>query len=665
MKKLLTAFVAGTGLAACAGEAQSTNEVEDLPPVTIYASRIDDTKDSIPAPVAVFTAAEIEASGVRDLPELLKKKAGIGVQSYNGNPLLTSVSMRGFGENAYGRVRIVLDGEDLNNVDMNAPNIARIPIWNVERVEIIHGPSPVLYGDGAVAGVVNIVTDTKDYEKKTRITGRAGSQNTFGGTVQTKGGFEPEGVLYSASYDYLQSEGYRERSAYRMHTANAGVRKNFENGSTIGFKANYQNAFYELPGSLTYDQWKSGRRSANVRDDAVRMRNYAMSIDSKMKIAEDQWLYLDGGFSHQFRRCTEPGAFKHLQYDYYRYQLSPRYVNEMAVAGFDNKFTVGLDFRYDLYNERHPMFWWPGTRVKRHFSRDRYAAFVQDEFSLTENLSVLAGARLERIGNHWKDYAGLNQTDGHDWKGDYELGLVYRPVDGLKTYVKGTRFHRSAFCDELSWTPTGRFLKPETGTSLDVGAEWTFLKEFTFNVNGYGSVMEDEIFYHPWFSAPPPWSGFNCNSPSKTRRIGLDTSFSWLRDKVAEASIRYGLVHADFGKGPYHGNDVPLVPNHRIRAEAGFWAFSDLEIKGGFSFVGSQWLGEDFGNDENKLEAYLLFDIGAYYEPSWAKGWRASFVIDNIFDRDYCEYAFNYGPGALAYYPAVGRSFMFTLSYEF
>ena len=162
----------------------------------------------------------------------------------NGTPQLTSLAMRGFGESAFGRIKVMLDGEELNNVDMSSPNISRIPIWNVERVEVIHGPSPVLYGDGAVAGVVNVTTDTRDYEKKTRISGRAGSQNTFGGTVQTKGGFEEEGVTYAAGYDYHRSSGYRSNSGHGTHTANAAIRKNFENGSSVGFKANYQNALY-------------------------------------------------------------------------------------------------------------------------------------------------------------------------------------------------------------------------------------------------------------------------------------------------------------------------------------------------------------------------------------------------------------------------------------
>ena len=635
--------------------AVATNMVAELPTVTVYASRIEDAKADIPASVQILDADQIAASGARDLPELLKKKAGVDIHAMNGNPLLTSIAMRGFGDNAFGRVKVVLDGEELNNVDMYAPNLTRIPLDNVERIEVMHGPSPVLYGDGAVAGVVNVTTDSRDYEQSTKITGKAGSQYTFGGNVQTKGGDEAEGILYNASYDYLQSDGYRRHSAYDMDTANAGVRKNFENGSTVGLKVNYQNAFYELPGSLTYDGWKNARKSVSTPDDWARIWSYGISLDSKIKLAEGHWLYLDGGFSHQYRHAVYRSAFgdSDYEYDYYSFRVSPRYVNECDVAGFGNKFTVGFDFRYDQFQEDHVSY---GVPIKRHFNRDRYVAFIHDEFFLMDDLSVIAGARMERIGNRWRKYFGLNESRSHDWMSDYELGLVYRPVEGLKTYIKGSQFHRSPFCDELSYTQDGNFLEPETGASLDIGLEWEFLEEFSFMANGYGMVMEDEIFFDPSLQ---PW-GYNSNSPSKTRRIGFDTGFSWLRDKVAEASVRYNAVHADFGSGEYHGNDVPYVPNHRIRLEGGFWIADDLRVKGGCTYTSSQYVSGDYANDYGKLPAYSLFDVGLHYEPSWAEGWMASFVMDNIFDRNYCDYA-----GVGYYYPACGRSFMFTVSYEF
>lgn len=626
-----------------------TNITAQLPTVTVYASRIEDSKDDIPATVQVFGAQQIADSAVRDLPELLKKKAGVDIHSMNGNPILTSIAMRGFGDNAFARVKAVLDGEELNNVDMGAPNLTRIPIGNIERVEIMHGPSPVLYGDGAVAGVVNVATDSHDYEETTRITGKAGSQYTFGGNAQTKGGDEKEGVQYKASYDYLRSDGYRKNSGYEIHTANAGVRKNFENGSTAALKANYQNAYYALPGALSYDGWKNARKSTTHPDDWARIWSYGAVLDSKMKLAEDQWLYLDGGFSHQYRHAVYKPA-SDLEYDYYSCRLSPRYVNECAIGDFENKFTVGFDFRYDLY-ETSTL-----APVDSCFNRDRYALYAHDEFFLTDSLSLVAGARFERIGNRWRRYAGLVETRSHDWMDDYELGLVFRPLEGLKTYVKGSQFHRSAFCDELNYTRDGKFLEPETGASLDLGIEWNFADEFTFMANGYAMVMKDEIFFDP---AILPW-GYNSNSPDRTRRVGFDAGFSWLRDKVAEASVRYGAVHADFAAGEYHGNDVPYVPNHRIRLEGGFWIVDDLRIKGGYSYVGSQVLSGDYFNSEDRLPAYSLFDMGLYYEPSWAEGWMVSFVMDNIFDRNYCDYA-----GVGYYYPACGRSFMVTVSYEF
>ena len=143
MKRLLiAAALAGMGGVAYAEPTKGTNESEvvDAPAVTVYASRIDDTKESMPGAVSIFTAEDIESSGARDLPELLKKKAGIDIHAMNGNPLLTSIAMRGFGDNAFGRTKVVLDGEELNNVDMNAPNLTRIPLGSVERVEYTSKP---------------------------------------------------------------------------------------------------------------------------------------------------------------------------------------------------------------------------------------------------------------------------------------------------------------------------------------------------------------------------------------------------------------------------------------------------------------------------------------------------------------------------------------------
>ena len=652
-----------TAVLSCAAGA-ATNDAFSLEPVVVYASRVETDQTDMAAVVQVFDAEAIARSGARDLPELLEKKANVQIRRLNANPLQAQVAMRGFGENSFGRVKIVVDGEELNSVDMEAPNLARIPLDGVKRVEVIPGPSSVLYGDGAVAGVINVTTDTHDYSRKMKVALRGGSYGTLGANVQTRGGVEEERLLYSAAYDYGRSDGDRARTGYDLHSLVSGLRKNFENGSHVGFKVNYSDAFYEMPGALNASQWKHHPHRAAYSDDWCRLWNYGVSLDSKMRLAEDQWLYLDGVFSQKHRKSSWGDYGYANEYDLYGYQLSPRYVNEKAIGEYDNKFTVGFDFKYDLYQVTDRS----GSRNPHpEFDRARYALYAQDEFFLTEELSVLAGARVECIDNRWSKYVGLAESTSTDVLGDYELGLVYRPVDGLKTYVKGTYFHRSAFCDELNYTEDGRFLEPEIGSSLDLGLEYAFAREFKFGLSGYWMVMEDEIFYNPHAKdyGSGAWGGFNCNSPGKTERLGFDTGLSWRRDKVAEAALRTGFVQARFRDGQYGGEDVPLVPECRVRAEAGVWLCEDLEVKGGSRYVSSQVLTGDFANENDRLAGYTLFDLGVYYTPSWAEGWQASFVMDNLLDRRFCDFAGWSSWSGAYYYPAAGRTFMFTLAYTF
>ena len=665
MKKPILAAAAAAAFGACAAQdgAQPAAAAE-LPAVTVYATRTEDSKDAVPAAVAVLTAEDIASSGARDLPDLLAKRANLDVRTLNSNPLQAQIAMRGFGENSFGRVKVLVDGEELNNVDMEAPDLSRVPLAAVERVEILHGPSPVLYGDGAVAGVVSIETAPRGGEPRTRVSARAGSQSTFGVDAHTRGACSTNGVGYSAGYGYVQSGGYRRRSAYDIHSARAAVRKDFENGSRIGVRASYGNAFYEMPGPLTYAQWKDSAKSAWNDRDSARIWNYGAGADGKFRLAEDQWLYVDTSFSSR-RREASWGAYGYAnEYSLYGVSLSPRYVNTMRVAGFDSKFTAGIDLRHDLYRVRDRSGY---NNPRYRFNRLRQAFFAHEEFYILENLSATAGARLEHVANRWKNYAGLRENGDGDWTGDFELGLLYRPVDGMKLYVRGTRFHRSAFCDELNYTADGRFLRPETGTSLDAGAEYAFMDGFMLDFNAYGSVMDDEIFYNPYARdfGGGAWGGYNANSPSRTRRAGFDAGLSWRREGCAEASVRYSAVDASFGEGQYHGRDVPLVPKHRIRAEAGVWICEGVEVKCGFRYTGPQRLSGDYSNVHGGLAGFATFDAGIYFSPEWAKGWKASFAVDNIGDRRFCDFAGWSDYSGAYYYPACGRSFLFTVGYEF
>ena len=62
------------------------------------------------------------------------------------------------GDSPFGKVQIQLNGRRLNRPDMASVNWFQIPLSQVERIEIVRGAGSVLYGDSAVAGVINIIT---------------------------------------------------------------------------------------------------------------------------------------------------------------------------------------------------------------------------------------------------------------------------------------------------------------------------------------------------------------------------------------------------------------------------------------------------------------------------------------------------------------------------
>jgi iron complex outermembrane receptor protein len=641
----------------------ATNVTADLPSVTVYAARAGATADALAGAVQVFDADFIAQAGAQSLPDLLEKKADVEIRTLNGNPLQSQVALRGFGENSFGRVKVLFDGEELNAVDMFAPNLARVALGSVERVEVIRGPSPVLHGDGAVAGVINVLTSATEVEPLRRVSVRGGSFGTAGVALLLRGAAGEDNLSYSAAADGGRSDGFRDRSAYDLFSFDAALHRTFEQGAFWRFKLNLAQAFYEMPGAVSRDVWASDRRAAAYQHDWCRLWNAGVGFESKAHLADDQWLTLDGRFSFQRRRSHWGDARFTNDYNLYGLSFSPRYVNETAVAGFGNTLTVGADLRVDRDAITDRSGW---NNPSYHFDRLRTALFAQDDFDLSETLSVVAGVRVEAIDNRWTHYRGLQKANGCDWATDAELGAVWRPLDGFKAYAKGTRFHRSPFCDELASFPDGRLLEPETGWSLDVGVDWTLSEEISLMTALYGMMMDDEIFYNPYLApGEMGWNGSNCNSPARTRRLGFETALAWRRERTAEASVRYSAVRADFAEGPYHGCDVPLVPRQRVRVEAGVYLGDSLKVTGGCRFTADRRLMGDFANAHGELGGFTLFDLAVHYTPPWAEAWRISLVVDNLFDRDFCDFAGWSDWSGAYYYPACGRSFLVTLCADF
>ncbi|MGN0846420.1 MAG: TonB-dependent receptor [Kiritimatiellia bacterium] len=636
----------------------------NLPPIVVEASRLERTSLELPQFVETLSRDRIAASGARDATELLEHVTGVGVRRLGGeNPALAQIAMRGYGENSFGRALVVVDGERLNNPDMSAPNLSRIDLGSIDHVEVLHGPQTVLHGDNASAGLVNIVTKPADYTRRTTAELRVGSWDTYGGTFSTKGGFADEGVAYWGNFGWLDSAGFRDRSDYTLWNASAGVRQNWEN-AWLRVSTFYSNAEYDLPGGLSRRDWKHHPQRSTYADDYARFYTYGLNTTGYSAFNDENALKLEFTASH--RASDAHYDYPAYGYDFayesgiYSFGLTPQYIRTARIGAFDNTLTVGGTVRYDVQHGRERSSGSLASLDKPDRTRWVAGAFVQDEFFLTDELSFVLGARLERAmaRNEQADKAARN-----DNLCAYESAVNWRPVEEAKLFARWCRFYRNPFLDETPWytNPRGLYvpkdiLSPERGYSVDWGGEWTFLDDF--NVGGvlFVSETKNEVFYDAGRYA-------NVNSDDKVLRQGLEGHVGWEREKVAGLHLRYALVSAKFEEGAYNSKYVPLVPLHQIRLDGRVWLWDECFVRGGYQYCAKQVSASDFSNRYDRIPDYGIFNVGVQYEPSAGclRGFVFAFDVSNLFDRNYANYS-TYGS---SYYPGAGRCCTFTVRYSF
>src|SRR5882757_8270348 len=223
--KLWGALLALTSLTAPA-YAQST-----LPTLDVWASRTN--PGIVGASNSVITAEDIRRSPGVSLQDILGQEAGIQTNSQNGGKagVGTTVDMRGFGATASSNTLILINGRRMADFDSIGFDLATIPRDSIERIEITRGNSgAVLYGDGAVGGVINIITKTGAGKPATgRVEAGFGSfnQKEINGTASTSHG--PYSV--SVAGNAINSDGYRVNDYLRQRNGVGDLRYTGNEGS--------------------------------------------------------------------------------------------------------------------------------------------------------------------------------------------------------------------------------------------------------------------------------------------------------------------------------------------------------------------------------------------------------------------------------------------------
>lgn len=204
---LITVVIASFGNSECAVAAANDNDsssMSSLADVVESATRGAKTTDEAPAHVSVVTKQQIEADHVQTVDAALKHESGVFVQRTKGiADSLPRVQVRGlYGAN---RTLVLLNGLPINNGYDGEVPWNDISVENIERIEVIRGPSSALYGSDALGGVINIITARP---QKLEISAKAGygSDNTIRHSLLA--GDRIGDFTFRVGYEMSQTDGY-------------------------------------------------------------------------------------------------------------------------------------------------------------------------------------------------------------------------------------------------------------------------------------------------------------------------------------------------------------------------------------------------------------------------------------------------------------------------
>ncbi|MBO4372868.1 MAG: TonB-dependent receptor plug domain-containing protein, partial [Bacteroidales bacterium] len=243
----------------------------ELSEVRILSSRVPLTRVQTPVLVRVISREEILSAPSSTIEQVLKTASGVDVRQ-RGDGVQTDISLRG---GTFDQITILLNG-----INISSPHTGHlsadfpVSVDDIERIEILEGPSARVFGTQSFCGTINIVTVDADPSKNGYTFASQGIVNTFVGDhgryganisaafshnagYNTKG--NPNRFVHNFSAGYTSDDGDVPNSSYSVSRVyyrggyrSDNVKADIQAG--YSYKPFDANTFY---GAASTDQWES------------------------------------------------------------------------------------------------------------------------------------------------------------------------------------------------------------------------------------------------------------------------------------------------------------------------------------------------------------------------------------------------------------------------
>lgn len=561
-------------LAALTSQEHPASAVTVHETIVVTAERGEEERDRVPAATSILSRAAIEALPASSAAELIDFLPGVTVllTGQGGRPMITSRGFFGGGEVEY--VQLLVDGVPADDAESGLADWNAIPPEAIERIEFLHGPASAIYGDTALAGVVEIFTRPASGSYGGIVTLEAGSFDTREAVVSWRGsGRFDSGISARAA----TTDGFRSNSASDRFFAEGFLGRGA--GSVdAGLRLSASSLRRDDPGFLPLDAIDDDPRASDDlfsfdRDDSDRLSaslDLAWSAPFPLRLL----LYaLDRDTSLVRTILLAPGFGDRAFRD-----TSTRTFGASAIARFEGTLfgrpaalRTGADVARDSIDVGYFAVSAGGAPEEAlaagEGTREEMALFATNQWEVGERLQVTAGLRYDRLRDTFADRAT------HDaWSPRLGVNIRFGRTDTppYVAFAQASRAFKAPTVDQL-FDPRpfpdftgGRFtisnpeLVPQRAVNLEAGLS-RLSPAVAWSLAVYLMEVEDEIDFDV--------ATFRYRNIGESLHEGVEASAEWRAARFSPR-LAYTWTRVEPQSGPHRGNQLKNIPEHVVQIGA-------------------------------------------------------------------------------------------------
>ena len=646
---------------------EATNELlplswEELTELKVSSlARQEQTVKNSPAAAFVITSEDIRRSGASSLAEILRMVPGMNVAKVNA--FNWAVSARGFNELYANKLQVMMDGRSIfdpmsNGVYWGQQNTS---LQDIERIEVIRGPSGSLWGANAVNGTVNIVTRM--------------AQDTQGGLLSAGGGTEERG-FGGIRYGQKLSD-----STFLRGTLNALSRDSSANMPNAGNPKDYgnaENANFRLDSDLGAED----KLMLEANLSHYRMHNSFLGTS----MAQAPYWQLDS-YGKDGSAGSLQSKWSHQTHNGHSLQLNMAYTHtewEMEVSQM-KRSEYALDFQDSFaVFDKHKIIWGLNYQAiddsfvntltmafnPSKFTQHNVGLFLQDQVNLTDQLQLTAATRVEHFtytGWETEPNARLLWTPHKHhqfWAGvSRAVTLPNRAQQNINLLLPALYHPRYFFAAN-----TNQNVRTENVVAYELGWRWQISNNLNLDSAFFYNIADrvqtviasGAPYIDPSFSVSSPIVPTTVGNYRQVKSYGMELSLNYRINHDWRMQASYSGIHFDTHADPNQPwFSDPLIeqksnPQHSLSVRSMFNLTDEIELDAWARYVDKievYW---------QKIPGYVSLDLRLGWHP--LKNLEISLVGQNLLDNQHPEF------NDLLYIPVasqIQRGFMAQFSYRF